>query len=39
MGNGIEGILAVIAALLLPAGLAVLWSARSSGLVPGEVAP
>lgn len=28
MGDGIESILAVIAALLLPAGVAVLWSAR-----------
>jgi MFS family permease len=36
MGNGIKSILAVIAALLLPAGLAVLRSARSKTLAPGE---
>lgn len=35
MGNGIKSILAVIAALLLPAGLAVLRSARSKISAPG----
>jgi MFS family permease len=35
MGNGIRCILAVLAALLLPAGLAVLRSARSKMSAPG----
>jgi drug/metabolite transporter (DMT)-like permease len=38
MGSGIKGILAAIAALLLPAGLAVLRSAHSK-TVSGEVTP
>jgi hypothetical protein len=37
MGNGIKAILAVIAALLLPAGLAVQRSARSKISAPGEL--
>ncbi len=36
MGGGIKSILAVIAALLLPAGLAVLRSARSTASAPAE---
>jgi hypothetical protein len=36
MGNCIRSILAVIAALLLPAGLAVLRSARSKASAPAE---
>lgn len=39
MGNGIKAILAAIAALLLPAGLAVLRGARSRTSVAGERAP
>jgi hypothetical protein len=37
MGNGIKCILAAIAALLLPAGLTVLRSARSTVSAPGEL--
>jgi EmrB/QacA subfamily drug resistance transporter len=39
MGGSIQSILAVIAALLLPAGLAVLGSARSKTSVPEEPGP
>jgi hypothetical protein len=37
MGNGIKSILAVIAALLLPAGLAVLRNARREISAPDEL--